>query len=255
LLRYYIRLDDAHEQMNLKQWEELISLLDSFGIKAIIGVIPQNRDSEIISGSCPHFWKVVQSWQRQGHIIALHGLHHLKITSQGGIIPKNRRSEFAGVSYLEQQQKIQKALEIFHHKGFSPTVFIPPFHSFDKKTITVLRENGFRIIYDGIAFYPYFKYNILFFPQQYNKCIKQKEGIWTICLHPSTMVDEEFQTMRNFLQENRDHFVNDFFEVAQRFQLREENMKDRWFHRYYFFRRTLFLLKKRVRSMFDNHSV
>ena len=73
MLRYYIRLDDAHCHMDIAKWEEVISFLDSIGIKAIIGVIPNNKDREINFKSNVNIWEIVKEWELSGHIIALHG--------------------------------------------------------------------------------------------------------------------------------------------------------------------------------------
>ncbi len=249
MLRYYIRLDDVHAKMDLKKWNRVIEMLDKFDIKAIIGVIPENKDVEInVANSSVDFWKIVKSWQKKGHIIALHGFNHLKITNMQGLIPKNRRSEFAGVKIEEQRKKLDEGIKYFKQNNLNVEVFIPPFHSFDKNTLKILIEKNINIVYDGISIYPYKQYGIIFFPQQYNGFKEKNKGIWSICLHPSSMSEIEFVDMKKFITKNREYFVNDFFHIKEKYKNNKQIFTDILFFNIYFIRRKIFLLKKRIFS-------
>lgn len=245
--RYYVRLDDAHAKMDIKKWKRVISILDNFGVKAIIGVIPNNKDSEIdVLEYSINFWNVVKEWNENGHIIALHGLNHLKHTTNPGLIPKNKRSEFAGLDIELQTKKIAKGIEYFKENGFEVKIFIPPFHSFDRNTIVALLKYNIDVLYDGISFYPYEKDKILFFPQQYNKFKKRRKGCWTTCLHPSSMTSLNFKDMETFISENKHDFHNDFFETVKKYRNRKVTFKDMIFYKIYFLRRQIYFLKKRI---------
>ena len=42
--KYIIRLDDACQTMNQARWDAILKILDKYNIKAIIAVIPNNKD-------------------------------------------------------------------------------------------------------------------------------------------------------------------------------------------------------------------
>ena len=248
MLRYYVRLDDAHHKMDLDKWIKIIKLLDKYNIKAIIGVIPDNKDDEInYNYQIDNFWDIIKKWQNNGHIIGLHGLNHLKLTKKAGIIPKNNRSEFAGLSFNEQLNKIKISKQFFKQNDIDTNIFIAPFHSFDINTIKALKQENIHIIYDGISLYPYREYEVLFVPQQYNFFKKRKKGIWSVCLHPSEMKEEEIFALEKFIKENKEYFKNDFFEVIEKFN-RKKSIEDMIFFYKYFLRRKLFLLKKKIKG-------
>jgi len=234
--------------MDLKKWIDIIELLDSYNIKAIIGVIPDNKDEEINFSYNTDFWEIINSWKVNGHIIALHGLNHLKLTKDSGVIPKNKRSEFSALTLKEQSLKIKKGIDKLALYKIDIDIFIAPFHSFDKNTLKALKTNGINIVYDAISFYPYSEENILFFPQQNNYFIKKKFGIWSICLHPSSMTGDEFLRMENFIINNKNDFKNDFFEIAENYKSNSRTIFDILYYYYYFIRRYLFLVKKRIKN-------
>ena len=54
---YLIRLDDASEYMNVDNWAMIEELLEKYGIKPIVGIIPKNEDKEFVSTySGTHFF-------------------------------------------------------------------------------------------------------------------------------------------------------------------------------------------------------
>ena len=46
-------------------------------------------------------------WEQKGCQIAMHGYNHVYTTNNKGIVPLNDRSEFAGISYDKQAEKIR----------------------------------------------------------------------------------------------------------------------------------------------------
>ena len=56
--QYILRLDDASDYMDIKKWQRMEELLDRYGIKPLVGVIPDNRDSSLIDTyeQDPEFW-------------------------------------------------------------------------------------------------------------------------------------------------------------------------------------------------------
>lgn len=108
--QYIMRLDDASEYMDVEKWQRMEDLLDKYHIKPIVGVIPDNQDSDMV-GVYPkdeQFWKKVQRWKEKGWIIALHGYTHVFETREGGLNPVNDRSEFA-----RWNAKKRKSVQVF----------------------------------------------------------------------------------------------------------------------------------------------
>ena len=56
--QYILRLDDASDYMDVKKWQRMEELLDQYGIKPLVGVIPDNLDSSLTDTyeQDPEFW-------------------------------------------------------------------------------------------------------------------------------------------------------------------------------------------------------
>jgi len=193
--KYIIRLDDACHFSDLSKWKKIESILDRHNILPIVAVIPENKDKALnYSNFNINFWELVKSWEKKGWTIAMHGYNHLfhKVDRKKLIFPYYNRSEFAGLSINEQRQKIKNALKIFFKNKINPTVWISPAHCFDKLTLEAIKhETTIKIISDGISFSPYFYKELHFIPQQLWRLKKKLFGLWTICLHPDTMTNNE----------------------------------------------------------------
>ena len=47
--KYIIRLDDACEKRDVKKWDQMEQILDKYGVKPLVGVIPHCEDPMIIN--------------------------------------------------------------------------------------------------------------------------------------------------------------------------------------------------------------
>ena len=212
-LKYLIRLDDACSTMDAEKWKIIEDILDSFGVRPMVGVIPANNDpKQQIDPVDGGFWCKVKNWEKKGWAIALHGYDHCYISNEGfkGINPFWSRSEFSGVSLELQKEKIRKGVVIFRSHDIDPKYFFAPSHTFDENTLIALRqESNIRIISDTVATKPYKFEDFIFIPQLGGRCIDIKiPGTWTFCLHPSTMREEQFVAVENFLKEHKDKFIS-----------------------------------------------
>lgn len=234
---YIIRLDDASDYNNLSNWNRMEKILNSYSIKPIVGVIPNNQDPSMVKVYKKNndFWKKVKQWQNNGWIIAMHGYNHVYITNDGGINPIQKRSEFAGVSLKKQEDKIRKGIEIFKSNGIIPDVFFAPSHTFDKNTLLALKKNSdIRIISDTIANDIYFENDFYFLPQQSGRVRKLPFKFVTFCYHPNTMCDNDFDELENFIKENRNKFNSlDIKNLTKR----NKNILDKFLSLLYFARR------------------
>ena len=240
--KYLIRLDDACSTMDVKKWQRIEEIIDSYGIKPMVGVIPANKDSkQMIDDADNGFWDKVNNWEKKGWAIALHGYDHCFISDAGlrGMNPLWNRSEFAGVSLESQKVKIRKGVEVFRTNGIEPKYFFAPAHTYDMNTLQALREeSNIRIISDTIATKPYRKGDFVFIPQLGGRCSEIKlPGVWTFCLHPSSMLDEDFIATERFLQAHKDEMLG--FDELDFTNLKDKNMISRLLSWGYFTRRRL----------------
>ena len=207
--KYIIRLDDACPTMHLANWNRLETLLDKYNICPIVAVVPNNKDKELmIDKQDDNFWHKVKSWQEKSWEIALHGYKHQYSTQAPSLVPINNYSEFSGLSLKIQKEKIRKGIEIFKEHNISTRLWVAPAHSFDENTIEALKtQSDIHIISDGIAFTPYWDYEMYWVPQQLWRFRKMFFGTWTACFHPDTMKENDFLRLEAFFATNSSKFI------------------------------------------------
>ena len=200
-----IRLDDACERRDLKKWEQMENLLDKYGVKALVGVIPHCEDEEMSGYPFDQdFWVKVDSWQKKGWQIAMHGYNHVYGTKSGGLNPVNKRSEFAGETLDVQKEKIKSGVKIMRSHGIEPKVFFAPSHTFDKNTLVALKEESdIRTISDTVAFTAYLKDGFTFVPQQKGTVKDLPFKVVTYCYHPNMMEEKDFIELEEFLKTHK----------------------------------------------------
>ena len=118
--------------------------------------------------------------------------------------------------------------------NINPNVWISPNHSFDRNTIKVIKKvTQIRIISDGIALYPYKNKNMIFIPQQLWRAQKRYFGIWTICLHPNNLSEEELNIIeKDFSSE---YFKNKFVDIDYALKkIRTQNIYSYIYKIYYY---------------------
>lgn len=203
--KYIIRLDDAAEKRNIKNWDRVEYLLDCYNVKPLVAVIPNSQDKDFEPyDQDPVFWNRVKEWENKGWTIALHGFNHVFSSNNGGINPVNSYSEFAGLPLFDQCKKIKNAMEIFNNNGIEPTVFVAPAHTFDENTLEALRtQTSIRTISDTPASKAYIKDGFLFVPQQSGKVRWLPFEVVTFCYHPNTMKQEDFERLEEFIKKHR----------------------------------------------------
>lgn len=215
--KYLIRLDDACPFMDRGKWQRMEDMLDRYGVKPLVGIIPANADPKtMIELENALFWEKAKVWQKKGWSIALHGYDHCYISNDGmqGINPMWGRSEFAGLPLEEQREKIRKGYAVMKKNGIDPNYFFAPSHTFDENTLEALRrETNIRIVSDTIGRYPYRKGDFVFIPQIAGHCVKMPlSGIYTFCFHPNMMDDNAFKKLEDFLKRYSEQFI-DFKEI------------------------------------------
>lgn len=236
--RYLLRMDDACPTMDRSQWRRFEDLFDRFNVKPLVAVIPDNHDPSMeIDPADPLFWNTVKGWIEKGWRVALHGHDHVYVTKEGGLVPHNKKSEFAGLPYEIQREKIRKGYAILRDHGIDADVWVAPSHTFDDATLTALREETqIRIISDGLARTPFLWKGFAWIPQQLWRGRSVGSGLWTICLHPNTTTERDFDRLQRFLEKHSDQVVS-WQEIP--IPTRERSLGDRVFHRWFFVLRCL----------------
>ena len=201
--------------MKLEVWLKFEEILDEFSIKPIIGVIPDCKDPKLrYRKPMVEFWDWIRHLKRKGWIIAMHGYQHLYVTENSGLIDLNKYSEFAGLPYEVQAEKIRKAYEIFLLNRIKPDFWMAPAHSFDLNTLKALKElTDIEYITDGFAIFPFEKYGFKWLPQQLWKFRRFPFGVWTICLHPNNMSIPQVEIWRKVFEQYSRLFYSDVFDL------------------------------------------
>jgi peptidoglycan/xylan/chitin deacetylase (PgdA/CDA1 family) len=227
--------------MSRERWGAVEALLDRYGIKPIVAVIPNNRDRKMLIDPIDGgFWDKVRGWRDKGWQIALHGCTHEYVTKEGGLVPINRQSEFAGVPLDIQRKKLREGCRVFEAEGVPVSLWVAPSHSFDANTLAALRdETPIRIVSDGLTVWPFTRLGFTWIPQQLWGPIKQDRGVWTICLHPNTITSEMLGRLEGHLSRFASLFEVNIFDLASRYTDRRRSLEDLIFGWKFFARRGL----------------
>lgn len=208
-----VRLDDACPTMRRETWGPLESLLDELAIKPVVGVVPENRDPQLVcSPADTDFWGRVVHWQSKGWDIALHGQHHAyhPIPPDGKpILRLNDQSEFVGLPLDEQKRRLSAGYAKMVEAGVHPRIFMAPSHTFDLLTLQALREaTDIRIIADGHALRAFNAEGFTWIPQQLWRYRDMPFGVWCICLHPNTMSQADLRRASADLRRHAARFIS-----------------------------------------------
>jgi len=203
---FLIRLDDIAENMNWDMMEKATNLFDKFHIKPVLGVIPNNKDPELISYPKRNtdFWEQVRKWEDKGWEIAMHGNNHLydHFSKKNDYLSVGGNSEFCSLTYQDQLEKIKFGLEKFKNENINIRVFFAPNHTFDQNTLSALKKCGINKIIDGYGLMPYEENNITFIPQLFYKIIPLPFGIQSFQIHLNYFNEKDFIDFENFITQN-----------------------------------------------------
>lgn len=163
--KIYIRFDDICPTMDWKLWEKAMRVLQENKLKALLGVIPDCKDPELmIDEPRADYWDYLKELQQQGFVLAMHGYQHRFVRRADGIVSRNKISEFAGLSYEEQFEKIRQGKDILISHGIDTDIFYAPAHNYDDNTLLALKACGFHYISDGLSCKPYVRCGIVCLP-------------------------------------------------------------------------------------------
>ena len=207
---YLIRFDDINPRMNWIRFNQLKSIINKYNIKSILGVVPKCEDLSISNfPENKNYLNDLQKMKSEGDLIAQHGFTHINDSKNKGLYGNVIKSEFAGLDYSTQYERIKEGKNILIKSQLWQPIFMAPFHSFDKTTILVLRHLGFQFITDGFSRYPYEQNGIKFIPQFSSMPLPTNLPLISqLCIHVNTLNDDNFNFLENFIEKNNDLFIS-----------------------------------------------
>ena len=214
MIKYFFRLDDIAPNMNWDNFNSALEIFKRNNIKPLIAVIPDVKDPKLLNYPInQNFWSIVKELKGNGWIIAQHGYQHL-VGGEGGVLQIHKSGEFGGLSLEKQEIMINVGRKIMEAQTITPDVFVAPRHSFDKNTLKALKQNNFHFISDGIALWPFKKWDLVWLPQILWRPRKGMFGLVTAALHTNTMNQEDFKNLEKFMEKNRKN-IGDFLELME----------------------------------------
>lgn len=226
---YMVRFDDICPTMNWVVWEAIETQLIRNNVCPILSVVPDNLDPVLmVDAPKADFWDRVRKWQAMGYTIALHGYQHIYVNSNPGLIGVTPQSEFAGLSYGEQEDKLKKGLAIFTERGVRVDAWVAPSHTFDATTVEILRKLGISVISDGLEHRPFTdEGGMTWVPQQLWSFQSMSSGVWTICNHHNSWTDDKVKWFGEMLETYANH-MTDMTSVLEAFRGRRRTLIDSW---------------------------
>ena len=214
-----VRMDDIAETMNWVLMDKCEKLFDKFNVKPLLGVIPINKDPELLKfPKNDKFWERVKSWKNKGWEITMHGCNHLytQKSDKKDIFNYGGDSEFYGLDYSAQLNKIKIGLKEFKKREIKVRSFFAPNHIYDNNTLKALKDSNIKIIIDGYGLFPYYKNEILFVPQLFYKEIFLPFGIQSTQMHINEWNDKTYKNFEVFVEKNYSKILslNDIINIA-----------------------------------------
>ena len=192
MIHVAFRFDDPSENSDHELEKDIIKLCCKYRVPINFAVIPFKKINGNVTPFSAHKAAHLIDAHRDGSIeISQHG--YLHINNQGD---QSVPSEFIGASLSQQEHWIKSGKEVIDGLfGKSVRGFVPPFNSFDEKTLQVIKELDFSFLsagwdLPGISTLPYPiipRTNQLFNAPETIKAAKkytQLNPIIVVVLHP-----------------------------------------------------------------------
>ena len=224
-----IRFDDIAPNMNWKMMDQCQDLLNDFNIKPVLGVIPNNKDNELLGfPKRENFWQIVKNWESNGWSIAMHGFNHLYHieTNKKDFFKYGGRSEFYGHSYENQLLKIREGIKIFEKNKIKIEIFFAPNHTYDNNTFRALKNSGINKIIDGYGIMPFTFDDIKFVPQLFYKLYFLPYGIQSTQIHINNWTEKDFREFEYFIKKHEKKIINAdlaFSKISNKFHIKIVN--------------------------------
>lgn len=206
---FVLRIDDVTPTMAWGAMDRLQRRTDRLGVPAVIGVVPLPQDpSLVVDEARPDFWEWVRGRRQVGWTVAQHGYRHVYDSPHPGMLIRRPRSEFAGLDLATQRDRLALGQDILRAEGAWDPVFMAPGHTFDRITVSALRNLGFTTVTDGYGLYPYQIGGLVFVPQLFFRPLDPGFGVLTMCLHLNGISERDFARLECFLESHAADFVS-----------------------------------------------
>ena len=209
---FLIRLDDIAENMNWDMMQQASILFDRYEIKPVLGIIPNNKDPELLAYPKINinFWEQVRIWKSKGWEIAMHGYTHVydKTCKNKDYFNYGGGSEFFGHSLETQELRIKNGLKKFNDEKIKIRTFFAPNHTFDTNTLIALKKCGINEVIDGYGLMPYTEDDIKFIPQLFYKALFLPFGIQSTQIHLNYMKEKDFDNFVRFVEKNSNRIIS-----------------------------------------------
>lgn len=204
------RMDDITPTMDWSKFNVFCEIFDRYDLCPLLSVIPDNRDEFLyIEHGNDLFWERIRILKRKGYAIGQHGYQHVYCTSNSGMLGINKYSEFAGLTYEEQYEKIWRGKNILQKQCLDSNIWVAPAHSYDRNTLVALRNNNFEVVSDGCALFPYVKMGLKFVPCQLAvPRFLMKMGVYTVDIHSNFASLDFLHKLEKFICNNRGICIN-----------------------------------------------
>ncbi len=205
-----IRLDDIAANMNWDMMEKSERLFDEYKIKPVIGVIPNNKDKELLSyPKKNNFWDQVRKWREKGWEISMHGFTHVydKTSKKEDYFGYGGGSEFCGHSLEVQSSRIKNGLNKFNDENIEIKSFFAPNHTYDNNTFTALKNSGINEVIDVYGLMPYLENNIKFIPQLFYRVYALPFGIQATQIHLNYWKQKDLDSFEKFIKKKLNKII------------------------------------------------
>jgi predicted deacetylase len=207
--QYLLRFDDLCPTMDKSRWRRFLPLIEEFGLRPILAVIPDNRDEALnLSPPDAEFWSQMRAMEAAGAVIGLHGYRHLCASQGRSLLPLHSRTEFAGVPEETQREWIHDGLGLLRGHGLHPAIFVAPRHGFDRATLRALRMEGIELLSDGFARLPFTRGGLAWIPQQLWGPVSKSRGLWTLCVHSNSASGAQVDELDAFVRAHSAQFTS-----------------------------------------------
>jgi predicted deacetylase len=207
--QYLLRFDDLCPTVAPERWQRFLPLIEEFGIRPILAVIPDNHDLSLnLAPPDPEFWAKMRTLEAAGATIAMHGYRHLCESKGKSLLPLHLHTEFAGVEESVQREWIRDGLTVLRGEGLHPKLWVAPRHGFDHATLRALRKEGMDMLSDGFARMPCRRGGIVWLPQQLWAPVEKDAGLWTICIHSNSAHNSHVDALQGFLGRHAAQFTS-----------------------------------------------
>ncbi|MGD0801444.1 MAG: DUF2334 domain-containing protein [Terracidiphilus sp.] len=251
--QYLLRFDDLCPTVSLSRWQRFLPLIEEFGLRPILAVIPDNQDKELnLSPPDTEFWARMRAMETAGAAIGLHGYRHLADSRGRSLLPLHQRTEFSGVPEETQRQWIREGLGILRGQGLNPKIWVAPRHGFDRSTLRALRTEGIRVLSDGFARIPFTRGGLTWIPQQLWGPVDKSKGLWTICMHSNFSNAAQVEQLCSFLRRHAAQFTS-VDRVLDEFQPARLGLTERLYEAYALWRAQASQARKRRKLRIRSH--